>query len=456
MGGGFQEISWDGDIVWEYCSVLQHHDIEPLPNGNVLLILNETKTKNEVIEMGGNPDSLGNKTRGLHIIEVKNDGQGSSNIVWEWHVWDHLIQDFDSTKANYGNVSEHRELIDINFLNTGIDWLHTNSIDYNSELDQIIISHRHINEIWILDHSTSTLEATSHSGGNNGKGGDFLYRWGNPASYKMGTINDQQLFGQHDAHWIDKGLNGSGNILLFNNGLDRLDSSYSTVDEFSLPIDINGHYSYSSVLAFGPSELTWSYKMNKENYSSKFSSAQRLSNGNTLICSGSSGLFFEINPDNKIVWKYVNPVTADGPATQGEIIQNNSVGRCKKYGSNYLGFADVDLIPGKPIEIYSGVSIENRHIIDNKFILYDNYPNPFNPTTTISYNLSHKMSIKLEIFNIQGIKIATLVNQEQLPGKYSVDWNGRDSYGNLISSGIYFSKLFGEDKVLSNKMIFFK
>ncbi len=64
------------------------------------------------------------------------------------------------------------------------DWLHTNSVDYNEEFDQIVVSVRHFSEIWVIDHSTTTAEAAGHSGGNSGKGGDLLYRWGNPEAYR--------------------------------------------------------------------------------------------------------------------------------------------------------------------------------------------------------------------------------------------------------------------------------
>ncbi len=101
LGGGFQEIAWDGTIVWEYCYVRQHHDVEPLPNGNVMMIANEVMTNSEAIAAGRNPALLDNNLRGLHVLEVEKADSISGNIVWEWHVYDHLIQDFDSTKANY-------------------------------------------------------------------------------------------------------------------------------------------------------------------------------------------------------------------------------------------------------------------------------------------------------------------------------------------------------------------
>ena len=85
--------------------------------------------------------------------------------------------------------------MDINYLGnqpTGVaDWMHANAVDYNEDLDQIMISAREFNEVWIIDHSTSTAEAASHSGGMYGKGGDLLYRWGNPEAYGRGDSTDR-------------------------------------------------------------------------------------------------------------------------------------------------------------------------------------------------------------------------------------------------------------------------
>jgi len=68
-----------------------------------------------------------------HIIEVEPTGQSSGNIVWEWHVWDHLIQEYNPAKENYGIVADHPELIDINFGGKLADFNHINSIDYNEK-----------------------------------------------------------------------------------------------------------------------------------------------------------------------------------------------------------------------------------------------------------------------------------------------------------------------------------
>ena len=153
------------------------------------------------------------------IIEVQpNLVTGEATVVWEWRAWDHLIQDADAAKPDFGVISEHPERIDINFLeHTSNDWLHFNAVDYNEELDQIIISVHRFSEFWIIDHSTTTAEAAESTGGVYGKGGDLLYRWGNPLSYDQGTVDDQKLFRQHNTHWIPDPLADAGKIILFNN-----------------------------------------------------------------------------------------------------------------------------------------------------------------------------------------------------------------------------------------------
>jgi len=306
-GGGVQKVEWDGTVIWDYRyntdGDLSHHDACILPNGNVLLIAWETKTRDQSIAIGRNPNYL--SSSGLkpdHIIEVQPTGPTSGMIVWEWHVWDHLIQNYNSSKPNYGVVADHPELVNINYPPVVIiDWMHTNSIDYNEQFDQIVISVRYFNEIWVIDHSTTTAEAAGHTGGNSGKGGDLLYRWGNPQAYHRGTSSDRKLYEQHDTTWIDDGCPGAGHILIFNNGVGR---SYSTVDEIVPPIDSNGTYYFSPGSAYGPSTQIWSYNPTPSFYASHLSGATRLASGNTLICNGDSGNLWEVTIDGTTVWQY--------------------------------------------------------------------------------------------------------------------------------------------------------
>ena len=381
-GGLIEEFDWDGNLVWEYqySSDLyyQHHDIEKLPNGNVLVIAWEYKDGEEVETSGRNPSLLSQFFLWPdHIVEVQPDGLTGGNIVWEWHVWDHLIQDFDPVQFNYGVVSEHPELIDINYVGTEpsgtrADWNHINAVDYNEDLDQIILSVHNFSEIWVIDHSTTTQEAAGHTGGNSGMGGDLLYRWGNPKTYKRGNVTDQKLFAQHDAHWIANGLPGEGNILIFNNGRFRPGGNYSTVDEIVPPVDVNGSYTLNPDSTFGPDTLFWTYKASNplDFFAANISGSQRQPNGNTLICNGPAGKFFEVTNDGEIVWLYINPVINTGPMRQGDPIpaQLNRVFRTYRYAPDYPGFIGKDLTPGNPIELDPTNSVFNNQDVKSRRI----------------------------------------------------------------------------------------
>lgn len=340
-GTGFyvQEIAWDGKVVWNFQysddNVRLHHDVRPLPNGNVLMLAYERKNFEEAIAAGRKPSLI---EEGFllseRIIEVKSTGPETGEIVWMWNLWDHFIQDHDNSKENFGIVSDHPELLDINFTtNKKPDWAHLNSIDYNEEKDQILISSRTLGEIWIIDHSTTTKEASTHKGGRSGKGGDILYRWGNPQSYKRGNENDQKLFGQHDAQWIQKDLLGAGNILIFNNGDGRPEGEYSSIEEIILPLDNNGNYFISDGKSYEPNESSWSFfggNKKEQFYSQHISGVQRLANGNTLVCVGGRGYFFEVTVDGKIAWSYQNTFCEQD-------IYKKKIAEAKKYTTSKHG-----------------------------------------------------------------------------------------------------------------------
>jgi hypothetical protein len=224
-GGGIIEwLTWDNELIHSFSFMdtlyRAHHDLALLPNGNVLAILWERRSIADVIENGGDMDFHAVDERWPDMI-VELDPILDS-IVWEWHAWDHLIQEYDSTNLNYGSVEDHPELININ---TNLaefalrpDWMHINSIDYSVDRNQILLSVPHFNEIWVIDHSTTTKEASSNRGGRSGKGGDLLYRWGNPVTYLENGFLEQKSFFQHDARWeLDEDGRTIGRICFFNN-----------------------------------------------------------------------------------------------------------------------------------------------------------------------------------------------------------------------------------------------
>ena len=470
-GGGVEIIDWDGELVWEFDyfsdQYWQHHDIESLPNGNVLLIAWELKADTVAIENGRNPNLLGGNLQpsGLwpdHIIEVNPE---SDSIVWEWHVWDHLIQDYDPSKANYGVVSDHPELVNINFPsnppNSSGDWLHINAVDYNVEFDQILLSVHHFGEIWIIDHSTNTGESASHTGGNSGKGGDLLYRWGNPQSYIDDDTNVRMFFGQHDARWIENG----SKIMVFNNGGGRPGGSYTSIDVITQPIGEDNLYVLDSSGIFGPYALSWQYTATPPTdfFASNISGAHRLENGNTLICEGSQGHYFEVDSTGSLVWDYVNPVVNTGPLYQGQAIPTqgapqgstmNRTFRLHRYPTDYLGFAGHDLEPMGPIELY--MNTQTLTYIPNKFRLHQNFPNPFNPETIIRYNLPENIFVNISVYDLLGRKVKTLVNQAQVAGSQSVVWDANDDYGERVGAGIYLYQIQVGAFVQTRKMVLLK
>ena len=394
-GGGIVEmLDWNSNVIWDYTipNVYgnQHHDIAMLPNGNILFIVSDERSQAEVIQAGGSTTL--SEIKSEQIIEVQPDIEnGGGDVVWVWKTWDHLIQDVDNAFDNYGIIAEHPERVDINFLiHNDADWLHINGINYNEEFDQIIISVHNFSEFWIIDHSTTTAEAAGSTGGTYGQGGDLLYRWGNPQAYDQGTESDQKLFLQHHTHWIPELLNDAGKILLFNNQAGNPQGqNYSTVNIVNTPIDANGFYSYTSG-AFEPTDFDWTYQAAHPTdfFSNIISGVQRLENGNTLICEGVGGRFFEIDENENIVWEYVNPVNDLGPINQNIIPENNNVFRCTRYAPVYTGFAEQTLVPQGYIEIGSTFSCDLYPvgIINNERQTMDIelYPNPVSHIISIA------------------------------------------------------------------------
>lgn len=470
-GGRVEEYDWNGNLVWELDysteTYMQHHDIRPLPNGNIIMLVVEKKIYAEVIAAGFNPNKLQAEIQQKNImvpdmvVEIKPTKPLGGTVVWEWHVWDHLIQDYDAAKANYGVVRDHPELIDAagDQKNIPAFWNHMNSIDYHPGFDQIALSVRGNSEVWIIDHSTTSAEAKGHSGGKSGKGGDLLYRYGNPLAYRMGTASDQKYYQQHDAEWVRPDCPGAGNITVFNNGLGR---NYSTVDEITSPVDANGNYLWTAGSAFGPSGFTWTYKADPPGsmYAEAISGAQRLPNGNTLIDDGTHGTFIEVTPGGEVAWKYICPVDKNGPLTQGDAIPDdparagekmNAVFRVYKYPYGYAAFIGKTLTPGDFVEKVSTSVGTDSSPQSMEFELVPNYPNPFNPQTRIAYRIPWDCGVTLKVFDLRGNCIQTLVNQTQRKGKYEILFDGSN-----CASGIYLYTITAGPYSGKGKMILVK
>ncbi len=293
QGGKLQFIAADGTIEWNFNysseNAETHHDAELLPNGNVLAMVWEKRTAEEAAAAGSNslidvfPEA---------IIEVD---PSTDEIVWEWHAWDHLIQDFDDTKNNFGNVSESPQLINVNYVSDEKgDIMHANGIAYDPNKDLIYLSVNYFSEIWVIDHSTTTSEAAAHSGGIYNKGGDLVYRFGNPEAYN--NTAGERLF--HNNHFPNL-LKGEdeGKILVFTNGNGI---GQSTALELQLPTTFSLQPN-----ADNEPEVVWSFT-DPDLFAPKVSGAVKLPNGNRMITEGDFGIW-EVTDAGEVVWKFSAP-----------------------------------------------------------------------------------------------------------------------------------------------------
>jgi len=454
VGGIVEMFDWDGNLVWEFVyssdDYRLHHDIYPMPNGNILVLAATVMSNEETILAGRDPNLVSGAgiLYNEQILEIKPIGTNDYSIEWEWNFNDHLIQDYDDTKNNYGVIEEHPEKLDINFLNDRIpaeNWLHVNSIQYDETLDQIVISSRNLSELFIIDHSTTTEEASGDTGGTYGKGGDFLYRWGNPVAYRQGNEDNRTLFGQHFPHIIKPGLKDEGKIILFNNGTDR-EPAFSEVMIFSAPTTSPGIYTYEPDSSYGPEAAEFTYSSNEDNNftSGILSGAIRLPNENLLICDGNSGRLFEITATNDIVWNYIIPMnnTTGEISSQGDVLESgNSTFRGIKYSTDYEGFTGKDVTPGDPIEsnfnLNTCLSLSTDNLLNNNITIY---PNPVIDLININTSLT---ILEVEIYDVLGKRLNYIkVNNRK------IDVSG-------VNSGVYILKIKTEIGIILKKILLY-
>lgn len=300
MTGRLQKLDYNGNILWDWThsssTYCLHHDHCILPNGNILAISYDVHNATDLANAGCT--STLTSIQAEKIIEIQPVGTNSAVIVWQWNVWDHLVQNVTPTLSTYqSSIVNHPELLNINY-KTAKDWMHMNGIDYNPILDQIVVSSHNLNEWYVIDHSTTTAEAASHSGGKAGKGGDFLYRWGNPLAYQ--AVGSPSILNvTHDAHWVPEGCPGAGNFSGINNKGVTSPSNKTCADAITPPrVDYN--YTLTPGSAFTPS--TYGYRHQSTGYSSNMGSVEEFPNGNRMICLATAGTIYEIDAAGNTLW----------------------------------------------------------------------------------------------------------------------------------------------------------
>lgn len=439
-GGIIELVSWENELLWTYniddSTQIQHHDIHFTPHGNIMMIIWQKKELDEIVANGF--DTLSHSQRSILTDYILEIDPMTDSIVWEWHAWDHLIQDHDSTKLNYGIVADHPERIDINYQEYTFDktdWLHCNSLDFNPILDQVILNSKHFNEFWIIDRSTTSTEAAGTSGGNSNQGGDLLYRWGNPKAYQAGETSDRQLFSQHDVQWIDEDdINPNydffGKIALFNNHIETglslgqiLEPSFDTTS-FSYSI-ANGTFLPESFSA------EFSHPDTARNYSTAASSIQIIGDGSVVMCAGRQGRTFELTPDGQVAWEYVTPFKNGNQIPQGLNLNlsDNFTFQAQRYLTSYPAFIGKTLEPVGFIELEPNVAfcslVSNNEVVNEKEV-FSIFPNPVN--TLLSIENKNEKTEEINIFNSYG----QLIFNTNIPfGKTEINTSN-------WSPGIYF------------------
>ena len=296
-GGQVQFVDKDGNIEWQFIysspQAETHHDVELLPNGNIIAMVWELRTEEEAMEAGFELDA---KVYPEAVIEID---PSTDEIVWEWHAWDHMIQDYDDTKANFGVISDNPQRIDLNYVledtgnwpNAEGDLMHANALAYDSVNDLIYISVNFYSEVWVIDHSTTTEQAAGTSGGNYGKGGDLLYRFGNPSAYD--NTGGERLFHSQHHPLLLTGAD-QGKMLIFSNGNHV---QQSTVYELEIPSNFELIPGTDNEPA-----ISWEFT-DPDLFAPRVSGAVPMSNGNLLIAEGDFG-YWEVTRNKEVVWKF--------------------------------------------------------------------------------------------------------------------------------------------------------
>jgi len=406
VGGRFLELDWDGQVVRSIeiadNDLHAHHDFTILPNGNLLVILWEAHDRAEALAQGADGAILGATIWSERIVELAPTPD-SWEEVWRWRVWDHLVQDFNSNAPNFGVVSENPRRFDLNmrgpYIDANLDWMHFNSISTSADGKQIVISARSTNEVYIIDHTTTTAEAASSAGGESGFGGDLLYRFGNDHNYAADVTDPRLFYGQHDARFALSGLN-EGSLSVFNNGINRPGGEFSSIYRWVPRFDFAGDYLLENNVFPPPMEVE-ELPLEVSLYSSILSSAQPMPTGGFLVNIGQRGAFVEYGFMGEEMWRYVNPVGSNGPVRQGMRPSGSRVFQANHYAIDDPRFIGRTLDPGNPIELDPAPSL-CLLVGTTDFALEDFsvYPNPTRALLTIVDAPAEATTVR--VFDAQG------------------------------------------------------
>jgi hypothetical protein len=432
--GIIEEIDSTGKTVWTYTlandSMILHHDMKPMPNGHILATSFHYVPKAAAVAAGITSSLMTATDKGLlceKLVEIDPKAAKGKEIVWEWRLLDHIVPQAQAAshpeKFGGGMVSS---------LWYG-QWMHCNGLDYNPDLDLIVFSSRLLSECYVIDHSASTQEAKGSTGGKYGKGGDLLYRWGNPANY--GASGAYTLDCLHCTTWIPKGYPGEGNIMFFHNnqqGPGKTPVEQSQVIQIKPPVDADGKFIYESGKPYGPSEPTWKYVPTSDFYSRFMSSAMRMPNGHTIAHEtypskdippdgtslNTNSIIREVDSVGATIWKYT--------------FAGGNVSKIMYYPSSYVGIC-------KLLHLDNCITgVEN-----NTSSVKSTFSTPHIRSVAGRMEFSNSAGCAVDLFNLQGKKALSIDTK----GASYVLGNG------LVPKGLYCAKVTLKGRIVSLQMI---
>ncbi len=473
MTGKIQKWSYSGTLLWDYTysssTYCMHHDHCVMPNGNVLIISYDVKSAATVTAAGGTNNIT---IWAEKILELQPTGLNTANIVWQWNVWDHLVQNVNSSLANYQtSIVNNPQLLNINYA-LQKDWMHMNGIDYNPILDQIVVSSHNLNEWYVIDHSTTTAQAAGHTGGNGGKGGDFLYRWGNPFAYQGGSSSVLNV--THDAHWIPEGSPNAGYLAGINNKGIIAPTSQTTVDRISPP---RSDYNYTITIGSPFTPASYTSRHVSPSYTSNMGSSDQFPNGNQMVCLATSGYIYEVDPSNTVIWSKSTGGTTpqahryttcyiNNPAPSQPVITYNNPDLVSSAATTYQWYFNGNLIAGATSQTYTptqyGIYVVRTTDANGCVNVYSQgldytpvtairsesnklnslmvFPNPTTGAIEIDLNGYTSDEFTVSIFDNMGKLVLTSSNETKL------------DLSNL-SNGLYILTVSSPNKVSVNKKI---
>jgi hypothetical protein len=430
--GIIEEDDSTSKAVWTYTlsndSMVLHHDMKPMPNGHILAISFHYVVKAAAVAAGIESSLMGATDKGIlceKLVEIDPKGAKGKEIVWEWRLVDHIVAQAQAAghpeKFGGGMVSS---------LWYG-QWMHLNGMDYNEDKDLIVFSSRLLSECYVIDHSTTTAEAKGSTGGQYGKGGDLLYRWGNPANF--GASSTYTLDCLHSTTWIPNGYPGAGNIMFFHNnqqGPGKKPAEQSQIIEIKPPVDADGKFICESGKPFGPAQPTWKYAPSSDFYSRFMSSAMRMPNGHSIghetypskdippdgTSLNTNSRIREVDSAGTIMWTYT--------------LTTGNVSKIMYYPSSYIG---VRKLLGLPV-----VAVENK--IDAAKSLLSS---PRIRQLRQCVNFSNVAGCEINLFNLQGKQVRSINPQST---SYVLE-------AGLFPHGMYFAKITSNNRVADLQMI---